>query len=129
MTRRRIKPINQLDAMQSDFTGVFNDTPSLTIPEQSYTIRELFARYSRGLSSDVHEYEPFYDDKDLDDFEVDEPFKSDASFESVEQFNEHERNKINSFRRGVDSPDETPEAGGEDSVKEDKEVVLSEEQR
>lgn len=43
--------------------------PSMTIPDQTLTIRQIMDRYTRGLPLDVHTYEDDagYDEPDFDD--------------------------------------------------------------
>lgn len=52
---------------------VVSDEPSMTVPDQALSIKELYERYALGRPLDVHEYNGTYefDLNDPDDFDVD----------------------------------------------------------
>lgn len=59
-------PFNYNPAKVSNMEAVSSEI--VTVPDQSFTMRELFERYQSGQSLSVHSYEPRYDD----DEELDE---------------------------------------------------------
>lgn len=48
-----------------DFQGETNNSPSLTVPDLTLTIKQLLHNHSRGISSDVTHNEPMYFDTEI----------------------------------------------------------------
>lgn len=50
----------------------YNGLPSMTVPDESLTVRQLFDRFSKNLPLGVSGYTPIYDgdDPDFDDYDV-----------------------------------------------------------
>lgn len=49
----------------------FNDEPSMTVPDQSYTIRDLIDRFTRGIAPPVGQDGLYSEEDELEDFYVD----------------------------------------------------------
>lgn len=58
--------------------GEFNSLPSLTVPDESLTVRELFERYAIGAPLGVSSYSPVYPDGDDPGFDDYDPLESGA---------------------------------------------------
>lgn len=46
------------------------DPISMTVPDDSLSIKDILYRFSRGLPLDIHTNPPIYDDVEDDDFEI-----------------------------------------------------------
>lgn len=55
--------LNQLSYSPDFFSGEVNDEPSMTVPDQTLSMREIVDRYTRGLPIDAAIYDA-YDDGD-----------------------------------------------------------------
>lgn len=53
---------------EDDVTIVFNHQLSVTVPNLSYTIEELFEMHKRNIRLPIEEYFPEFDELDLEDF-------------------------------------------------------------
>lgn len=60
---------NSLTAREIVPVGDYNNLPSQTEPDQCLSIKQLVERHVNGISLGVREYEPFYTDHELPNFE------------------------------------------------------------
>lgn len=89
----------------SEYKGEVNKQKSLTIPDQSMSIKEILNRYSRGLP--IESFKPIYDDvDDTDDFLPDPRTLDLADRQEYAEMVREELIAINS-RKNVNSSSET----------------------
>lgn len=60
---------NSLSARQYIPVGDFNNLPTMTEPDQTLSIKQLVERHVNGIAVGVREYEPFYSEEELPNFE------------------------------------------------------------
>lgn len=67
----------------NDSSMTSNDEPSMTIPDESYTVQELFRRFAAGIAPPVSQNPHFELDENSDDFDSYDPIE-DPSFDMVD---------------------------------------------
>lgn len=60
---------NSLLARQYIPVGDYNNLPTMTEPDQTLSIKQLVERHVNGISVGVREYESFYSEEELPNFE------------------------------------------------------------
>lgn len=89
----------------SEYKGEVNNQKSLTVPDQSMSIKEILNRYSRGLP--IESFKPIYDDvEDPEDYLPDPRTMDLAERQEYVEMVREELNAINS-RKIVNSSSET----------------------
>jgi hypothetical protein len=78
-----------------DAKAEVNDLPSLTVPDQTMSVKEILERYARGLPLGAGERVPMYDEEDdlpdprtldlVDRQELSEQFKSEIEYVRAQQ--------------------------------------------
>lgn len=85
--------------MTKEVTYLYEQLPSKTIPNESYTVAEILERFSRGQGIDGQRIIHYGDDEDFDDYDptLDPDFDIVDAYTRMQQFhaNMRERERIN----------------------------------
>lgn len=88
MATAKNKYRRQFDQSYTGAQGEKNDQPSLTVPDMSIGVKDLLRNHTRGMSSDVHEFDAMYFDNAeipiMDDLTSMEKYKAELA-ERTEQ--------------------------------------------
>lgn len=66
MKKRKYNITNQFNLNNLNVPGEINEGPSLAIPGEAYTIRELLEKYTNGVMPDIHREGQYDEEPDID---------------------------------------------------------------
>ena len=109
--RRFLSPADKVLYVQTE--------ASVTVPDDSLSIKDILFRFSRGLPLDIYERQPLYDDSESDynddDFSV-HPMNESLDLVEIEEIARNSESIINNFNNHVNN--ENPTTNNDSSNKE-----------
>jgi len=119
---------NSITAKQYIPQGDVNTLPSCTEPDQTLSIKQIIERHTNGINMGVQEYQPYYSEEEMPDFEhmsFDElhsyrEFLSNRRYELEDKLREHkqrelqmrqeenEKSIIEKYKKSIETDSSTP---------------------
>lgn len=100
--RRFLEPSDNIKYVQTE--------ESVTVPDDSLSIKDILFRFSRGLPLDIYERQPLYDDSESDynddDFSV-HPMNESLDLVEIEEIARNSEEILNNFNNHVNKENPT----------------------